>query len=167
MANELVSNIKNQTEVLFVNAGICLKTCNLNFVLCDMPIWKHCYHMLHSLDQWFINPNEYTQPDFHEPNLNSLDILSEKVLSRELLFDYLENIKIKITNYLNSLSDDMLYIIPNGCVSNRLGFVLSQFRHFYAHLGNINGTTIIETNEWPRVIGYNGKSRKTVEHLFE
>ena len=26
-------------------------------------------------------------------------------------------------------------------------------RHFYAHLGNINATTIIETNKWSMVIG--------------
>ena len=55
---------------MFVNAGIMLKTCNLDFVLCDMPVWKHVYHMLHSCDQWFISPFEYEkEPDFHEPNL--------------------------------------------------------------------------------------------------
>lgn len=144
MRKELVSNIRKQTEVLFTNAEIMLKTCNLDYILCDMPIWKHVYHMLHSCDQWFINPNEYTEPDFHVPNLNSLDIPSEKTLSRE-----------------------QLYEVPNGCVSNRLGLILSQYRHFYAHLGNINGTTIIETNRWPRVIGTSGKSGKSTEGLFE
>lgn len=167
MRNELVSNIRKQTEVLFINAEIMLKTCNLDYILCGMPIWKHVYHMLHSCDQWFINPNEYTEPDFHVPNLNSLDIPSAKTLSREQLSAYLTKVKEKIMSYIDSLTDEQLYEVPNGCVSNRLELILSQYRHFYAHLGNINGTTIIETNRWPRVIGTSGKSGKSTEGLFE
>lgn len=168
MSNELVSNIRKQTEVMFENAGIMLKTCNLDFILCDMPIWKHVYHMLHSCDQWFISPNEYDrEPDFHEPNLNSLDIPSEKILSREQLSSYLEAVRTKIMDYLETLTDERLYEIPKGCTFNRLGLILSQYRHFYAHLGNINATTILETNRWPRVIGSSGKSGKSTEGLFE
>lgn len=166
--NELVANIKNQTEVMFVNADIMLKTCNLDYILCNMPVWKHVYHMLHSCDQWFISPFEYEkEPDFHEPNLNSLDIPSEKVLTREQLSSYLEAVRDKILGYIDTLTAENLYEIPKGCASNRLGLILSQYRHFYAHLGNINATTIVETNEWPRVIGYNGKSKKSVSHYFE
>ena len=45
MGSELISAIKLNTEVLFTNASIMLQTCNLGFILCDMPIWKHAYHM--------------------------------------------------------------------------------------------------------------------------
>ena len=158
MSKELVANIKKQTEVMFVNAGIMLKTCNLDFVLCDMPVWKHVYHMLHSCEQWFISPLEYEK----EP-----DIPSEKALSRGLLSDYLETVRTKIICYLETMTDEKLYEIPKGCASNRLGLILSQYRHFYAHLGNINATTIMETNEWPRVVGTSGKSGKSTEGLFE
>lgn len=24
---------------------------------CDMPCWKHIYHMLHSFDRWYMNPS--------------------------------------------------------------------------------------------------------------
>lgn len=123
--------------------------------------------MLHSCDQWFINPNEYVEPDFHVPNLNSLDVPSDKTLTREQLSAYLDYVKDKIMSYIDSLSDDQLYEVPHGCVSNRLGLILSQYRHFYAHLGNINATTIIETNQWPRVIGTSGKSGKSTDGLFE
>ena len=41
--NELVNSIKKQTEVLFVNADIMLKTCDLDFVLCDMSVLKQPY----------------------------------------------------------------------------------------------------------------------------
>lgn len=31
---------------------------------CQMPLWKHIYHTLHSLDLWFINPRDahYKEP---------------------------------------------------------------------------------------------------------
>ena len=167
MSCDLVKSIRKCTEVLFFNADIMLQTCNLDFILCDMPIWKHVYHTLHSCDQWFINPKHYSEPDFHEPYLNSLDIASEKVLSREDLTQYLERVKIKTMEYLDSLSDEMLCEKPLDCSENRLTMILSQFRHFYAHLGNINATTIIETNEWPRVVGTSGRSGKSTTGLYE
>lgn len=83
------------------------------------------------------------------------------------LKSYLEEIKKKILKYIDELTDEALYEITVGCVSNRLGLILSQYRHFYAHLGNINGTTIMETGKWPRVIGTSGKSGKSAEGLFE
>jgi hypothetical protein len=167
MSCELIKAIRKQTDVLFYNANIMLQTCSLDYMLCDMPVWKHIYHALHSCDQWYINPMRYIEPDFHEPNLNSLDIKSEKILSREDLLQYLEKIRIKILKYLDSLSDDMLYEIPPDCKGNRLSLIFSQFRHFYAHLGNINATTIIETNKWPRVIGHSGLSGASTEGLYE
>ena len=163
MGNELVNAIQRHSAWLFDNANIMLQTCNPDFILCDFPIWKHIYHMLHSCDQWFINPNHYDEPDFHEPNMNSLDIATEKVLSREDLLQYLECVREKIMSYVNSLTDEMLCEMPPDCSTNRLSMILAQYRHFYAHLGNINATTIIETNEWPRVIGKNSKSGRLYE----
>lgn len=167
MRHELTDAIRLNTETLFTNASILLQTCNLDYILCDMPVWKHAYHMLHSCDQWYINPTVYTEPEFHVPNLNSLDIESEKSLTKEELLQYLGSIRSKILDYLDTLTDDMLYDVPPGCKSNRLGLILSQFRHFYAHLGNINATTIIETNQWPRVVGITGKCGKSTEGLYE
>jgi len=70
---------------------------------CEMPCWKHIYHMLHSLDLWFINPRdkEYTEPDIPEMDLNSLDVIPSKSLIREEINDYFVNIDIKIKNLLN------------------------------------------------------------------
>lgn len=167
MSRELVNAIKSNTENLFDNAEIMLKTCNLDFILCGFPIWKHAYHQIHSCDRWFINPNEYAEPDFHVPGLNSLNEQSEKTLSREELLRYLDTVRIKIMNYLDSLNDERLYEVPKGCAGNRLSLILSQYRHFYAHLGNINATTVIETDKWPRVIGTSGKSGVSTEGLYE
>ncbi|MGN0459023.1 MAG: hypothetical protein ACI4IL_08645 [Eubacterium sp.] len=95
MRNELIKVIRDSTEIMFHNFYVTLVTCDMDYILCDMPVWKHCYHTLHSCDQWFINPN-------------------------------------------------------------RLECMIGQMCHFYAHLGNINATTIVATNKWPRVVGMSG-----------
>ena len=70
---------------------------------CDMPCWKHIYHMLHSLDLWFINPKDsnYQEPDIHEKDLNNLDAASMKMLSRDEINSYLLSIEITIQTYLS------------------------------------------------------------------
>ena len=64
---------------------------------CDMPCWKHIYHMLHSLDLWYINPRDrkFVEPSIHEKDLNNLDVFSEKELSREEINGYLSDIEKK------------------------------------------------------------------------
>lgn len=154
MRRDLVKTIKDCTEILFLNFETTLKTCDMDYVLCGMPIWKHCYHTLHSLDQWYINPYDYTEPPFHEDKLNSLDYLDEngKVLTREELTEYFKTIQTKIINYLDNLSDEDLYEIPKDCKYNRLEHVLGQFRHFHCHMGNINAAAMVTRNQWPRVV---------------
>jgi hypothetical protein len=125
MHRELVETIKECTKVIFINFETTLKTCDMDYVLCDMPIWKHCYHTLHSLDQWYINPYDYTEPPFHKDKLNSLDYID----------------------------DADLYEIPKDCKYNRLEHVLGQFRHFHCHMGNINAAKMVTENKWPRVVG--------------
>ncbi len=96
MERRLVETIKASTEIMFQNFYVTLVTCDMDYVLCDMPIWKHCYHTLHSCDQWYINPLDYEEPPFHEDGLNSLDYLGAKVLSRQELLDYFEKVRSKI-----------------------------------------------------------------------
>lgn len=55
MERRLVETLKNGTEIMFHNFYVTLVTCDMDYVLCEMPIWKHCYHALHSCDRWFIN----------------------------------------------------------------------------------------------------------------
>jgi hypothetical protein len=153
MSNPLVQTIAEQTDTLLTNMRIMLHTCDLAQTVYGMPIWKHVYHALHSLDRWFINPQQYDEPAFHEPDLNSLDILGSKVLSRAGLEGYSQGIEQKIRAYLAELTDDLLAEKPQGCPYTRLALILGQFRHFYAHLGIINGSTIASTGKWPRVIG--------------
>lgn len=156
MERRLIETIKASTEIMFHNFYVTLVTSNMDYILCGMPIWKHCYHALHSCDQWFINPTQYEEPPFHEEGLNSLDYMGNKILSREELLEYFETVKAKIMNYLDNLNDYDLYENPEGYKHNRLECIIGQMRHFYCHLGNINATTIIETGKWPRVVGMIG-----------
>ncbi len=110
--------------------------------------------MLHSCDQWFINPERYAHPDYHDDGLNSLDEKpGDRVLYREELLQYLRDIETKTIGYLGGLTDEMLHENPQGCKYNRLSLAFGAVRHLYAHLGNINCTTILEKGKWPRVVG--------------
>ncbi|MCL2056287.1 MAG: DinB family protein [Oscillospiraceae bacterium] len=161
----LTQIIKDQTVILLHNVHTAILTCDLDYYLCDIPIWKHIYHMLYSCDKWFINPERYTaEPDFHEPGLNSLNECGGTPLSRETLLNYFEHIRRKTLDYLSNLNDDQLPQNPDGCKHSRMALILGQFRHLYAHMGNINAVTIIETGNWPRVTGLDGNLS---DSLFE
>lgn len=122
---------------------------------CDMPCWKHIYHMLHSLDLWYINPREreFTEPPFHEKDLNNLDVVSEKELSREEINGYFSDIEKKIQIYITGLTDEMLLEYPPDCEYCRFTLILAQFRHLHSHMGMIMGFIIDDKGLWPRVLG--------------
>ncbi len=130
---------------------------------CEMPLWKHVYHMLHSLDQWYINPRVYKQPAFHTEGLNDLDSESAAPLSRKAIEDYFETVKKKITEYDDSLTDDLLLQKPERCEWSRFELILAQHRHLHSHLGMIMGFLIDDTGRWPKVLGL---ERPIPEHEF-
>jgi hypothetical protein len=210
----LIESIETCTRVLFHNLKCCLQTCDENAVFFDRPLWKHEYHMLHSLDRWFINPTVYDEPVFQnlssqelemdsqrnfsqnkagdaanplwigkEPNavmrkrtqedarplvktcsyfsgLNDIDTPPPEnfTLTEDALLAYYDGIKTKIFAYLAGLEDEQLSQVPAGCKSDRLTLIMSQFRHLYAHLGNINAVTIMNTGNWPYVGGHQSKN---------
>jgi len=68
MDNQLIHIIKAQTDILFANAEETLKSIEdpqlNNKTICDWTLGEQIYHMLHSLDQWFINPNQYEETPY-------------------------------------------------------------------------------------------------------
>lgn len=125
---------------------------------CHMPLWKHIYHMLHSLDLWFINPRDagFREPDFHEEGLNNLDIPSHKRLERNEIEAYFEQIKAKTESYLKQLQDVELLNMPEGCEYARFTLILAQHRHLHTHMGMLMGFIVAETGLWPGVLGLEG-----------
>ena len=122
---------------------------------CEMPMWKHIYHMLHSLDLWFINPRDinFIEPSIHEKDLNNLDVYSDKKISRDEIIQYYTQITVKIKNYLFTTNDDELLLMPDNCEYSRFTLILSQYRHLHSHMGMIMGFIIADTGMWPRVVG--------------
>ncbi len=122
---------------------------------CEMPMWKHIYHMLHSLDQWYINPSIYNEPNFHIKDMNNLDIVTESILSREEINNYYDHINHKIQKYNYSLNDENLLKYPEKCNHVRFTYILAQHRHLHSHMGMIMGFIIEDTGRWPYVLGLN------------
>lgn len=122
---------------------------------CDMPCWKHIYHMLHSLDLWYINPKDrdFQEPSIHEKDLNNLDFVTNKVLSRREIDAYFIRIKEKIRIYVTELTDEQLLTYPADCDYCRFTLILVQFRHLHSHMGMIMGFIIDDTGLWPKVLG--------------
>lgn len=125
---------------------------------CEMPCWKHIYHMLHSLDLWYINPGDknFKEPPIHETNLNNLDVVSQKTLSRGEVIDYFISIDKKIKAYTSELKDEQLLEYPPDCEYCKFTLILAQFRHLHSHMGMIMGFIIDDTGLWPKVLGLKG-----------
>ncbi len=125
----------------------------------EMPMWKHVYHMVHSLDLWFINPRDrhFREPAIHVPDLNNLDVTSDKELSRQEIDDYYTCIKAKINAYLGDLQDTDLLNKPQDCEYTRYTLILAQHRHLHSHMGMIMGFIISKAGVWPKVVGLEGE----------
>ena len=156
MEKKLVNIITEQTDILFDNILITLDIITeeqVDKLFSDMPLWKHLYHMLHSIDQWFINPNKYNNPDFHIAEMNSLYTKSENKLSLKELKNYYALIKAKTYKYLEQLNDEDLGKEPQACKFSRLALILAQYRHLAYHIGSIHSFMLYETGKWPKFIG--------------
>lgn len=137
------------------NVIACLPDALWDRAYCAAPLWKHIYHMLHSLDLWYINPRDpdYRKPAFHVKDLNDLDAASDRSLTRAQLDAYAGEVCRKIEAYTASLTDDALLEKPVNCAYTRFTLILAQFRHLHTHMGILMGFLIAETGEWPFVLG--------------
>ena len=110
--------------------------------------------MLHSMDQWFINPFRYKgqMPDgFDIAALNTdLDL---NALTKDELLEYYLKIKSKLQSYLSTLTVTDLSVSPEGCTFSKLELLLGQFKHIMFHIGMIHGCILMETGEIPNYLG--------------
>ena len=139
MENSLKQILKEQSLILFQNINATLEHIDDRWLTTTgfkwLP-WKQLYHVIHSLDQWFINPYVYTHPEFHTPGLNSLaDTNYDKHLSKEELQTYYEKVRQKVTTYLDSIDVTSLIEKPDNCQFTRFALILGQIRHTSYHIG--------------------------------
>lgn len=147
--NELCKIIKDMIKPNFLNIKTSIHTYDWDALCCGSPCWRWVYHALHSADKWFINPFDYEEAAFHEEGLDDPDRPCSKILTDEELVCYLDGIEQKTYDYLDSLTDDMLYEKPAGCRYTRMELVLRQFRHISFRTGMLNGQTVLSTGQFP------------------
>lgn len=120
-----------------------------------IPMWKYLYHMLYSMDRWFINPydSSYQNPDFHTETLADLNVIpQEEGVEKKQLENYFYRIQDKIKTYTATLKDTELCEPPENCKVSRFCLILGQYRHWHRHMGIIYGFLIEDTGKWPYVL---------------
>lgn len=76
-------------------------------------------------------------------------IIRNMMIPNFVNMETLMNIREKTCDYLDTLTDDMLYEKPENCPYSRLELVLRQFRHLSFHTGMLNGQTAEHTGKFP------------------
>lgn len=125
-----------------------------------IPVWKYLYHMLYSMDRWFINPYDgaYQAPDFHTETMADLNVIPDYGHpDREQLELYFYKVKKKIEDYILTLRDGELSQMPEECDMTRFRLFAGQFRHWHRHMGIIYGFIIADTGKWPYVLNMDGE----------
>jgi hypothetical protein len=142
--DNLISIISEQTQILYSNIesifDVITERDLYDTNICDWPLGEQIYHILHSLDQWFINPNQYQEP---KPYLIKKGVRGE--WSKADLFGYYLSIKNKIGLYIENLGSDSLTEKPADCNFTRLALIMGQYRHFMYHIGLIHGCLRVYT----------------------
>ncbi len=156
MVDTIVQTIRLQTKVLLDNIQKTLDYCDdslLQKSFSSWPICKQFYHMLHSLDEWFIDPTSFVEPNIHQPYFRTADIGPQR-LTKEQLSNYFMEICSRIDNYLSSLAFSLLQESAGKGNLTRLDLMLIQFRHVMHHIGYLHCAIRIETGESPTYIGF-------------
>lgn len=151
----IIRTIRNQTVILFENIRETLDYCSDELIeksSSKWPLWKQFYHLLHSLDQWFINPMNFTEPAIHQPHFRTSD-QGPGILSKQQLLTYYHDIRRRIENYLDTLTVEILEEPVGKGEFNRLDLILIQFRHVMHHIGYLHHDIKSETGISPEYIG--------------
>jgi hypothetical protein len=151
-------SIKMQSKQIFQNIDCIFDVVNednINNKTGVFPVWKQIYHMLHSIDQNFINPSDFSEPDFHSKNLNVIFLESNETLDRNQLYEYYQQIQKKIELYLNNLTDNILneVIIFKDMKLTKMELIMAQFRHIFYHIGYLHCCFKLLNGETPEYIG--------------
>ena len=157
MAERLIEIINDQASRLFTNteyASEYVDDALLSKMICKWPLWRQLYHMLHSMDQWFINPFDYRD---HRPDGFTIAALNAEIemapLRKTELTEYYDSIRAKVKAHLSNLTVESLTEYPPDCKFTRFDLLLGQFRHIMFHIGMIRGCMLMERDEIPNYMG--------------
>ncbi len=156
--NRLCSMLKKQVLPNFINLETTIQTYDRNALVCGSPAWRYVYHTIHSADKWFFNPFVFEEPPFHQCGMDNPDNPCDITLTDDELLEYLEKVRDKTLDYIDSLTDEMLLECPENCIYTRFELILGQFRHISFHTGMLNGQTCEITGKFPVFVGTEKKS---------
>jgi len=151
-------SVQTQTVQIFENLEIIIESIpeeKFQSTIGGFPIWKNLYHCIHSLDKNLIDPASYSEPCFHEKNMDVIYLETTTKLSKNQLINYYLEVKQKIMNYLNLLTDKKLLekVYLNEKYYTRLELILAQLRHVFYHVGYLHCCIKIEYENTPEYIG--------------
>ena len=151
-------SVKSQSQQIFANIEILFKSISendFNMVKGGFVVWKHFYHMIHSIDKHFINPELFIEPLFHIKNLDIINYENDTHLTKEQLLVYYEQVRIRTLNYLNNLTENILNetIVFKNMTVTKLELILAQLRHVFYHIGYLHCCIKIEKGETPEYVG--------------
>ena len=162
--DELVKEIKEQTEINFKNIRDQIAAADLEAVTDNETNSRYIFHYLHSLDKFYINPADYVYEGEKlfgiKENYSVIDssrngYINDRtfVIPREKLMAYFDFVSKKILNYLEGLKAEDLLETPEGAAHTRFELILGQFRHMMWHVGLSSGITYSSKNEWNTFTG--------------
>ena len=157
MKERLIEIINDQASRLFRNTEYVFDYVDdklLSKKICKLPLWRQLYHMLHSMDQWFLNPFRYKDHRKDGFNIAGLNTeLEMEAVKKDELLKYYKKIRAKVRNYLSNLTVNELAEYPEDCKFTKFDLLLGQFRHIMFHIGMIHGCILMENGEIPNYVG--------------
>ncbi len=158
MPQQLVSLINKQNQVLVRNLESLLEGVDEEKLYqpgsWGWPLGEQLYHMLHSMDKWYISPETYTEP-YSVLGIRPPESGAKPHLTKPELQAYWNLVKAKVNRYTETLTDEVLSSCPEKCQFTRLELILGQYRHFMYHIGLAHGFIRSETGHNPEYIGLN------------
>jgi hypothetical protein len=151
-------SVKKQTQQIFENIDILFTVIpenEFNTEKGGFMVWKHFYHLVHSLDKNFINPSTYTEPEFHKRNFSMLLRDNTHTLGKDEIYKYYTRVKNKIQMYISGLNEEILdeKITFQEMELSKLELILAQLRHVFYHIGYLHCCVKMEKGETPEYIG--------------
>ena len=161
----LVNIIAEQTQILFKNLDDQINGAELASLLENVNNSRYLFHMIHSMDKYFINPYMYTYEAQQAGGIvENYSIISQSrdgyspdegfVIPRETLAAYLAYVKQKVMSYIENLTDDELSEKPENCPHTKLALILGQYRHAMMHCGMSETFTFDKTGTWLPYTGF-------------
>jgi len=156
----MLNGLRIETEIIFENIDILFNSINeneFNTIKGGFIVWKHFYHLVHSLDKYFIDPHNYIEPSFHrEDDMDITNLNNNKLMNKMEIIDYYNTVKNKIKKYVYSLSEndltEIVYTSDDGNIVSKGDLIVAAIRHTYYHEGYFNCIMKLEKGETPEYL---------------